>query len=291
MSYLCVDIGATNVLIGTVDNDLEEIKERSTESFFRNIEKELETLRDKVDQKEVFVAAAGPIDKNEGYIFPPNLPENRIQILRPFEKFFEKVVLINDCNAAALGEYTYGRTSAENLLYLTLSTGIGAGVIADGSLIQGATNNFAEVGHMKIADEGECGCGGTGHWEALCSGKNLPRLAEREVGRRFDSAQAFFEEYKKGDEELKPVVEKVIDYNVTAISNLINLYDPAHISIGGSMGLNQFDLLVDRGRIKEKVIHKMPTIERSSLGKKVVLQGLKAISEKEKRREGDYRDF
>lgn len=156
-------------------------------------------------------------------------------------------------------------------------------MIADGSLIKGASNNFAEVGHMKISDEGKCGCGQRGHWEALCSGKNIPKLAEKETGRRFKDAKAFFEEYRKGNERLNVVMEKVIDHNADAISNLINLYDPAHISIGGSMGLNQFDLLVEKGRerIKERTIYKTPTIERCSLGKESVLQGLRAISENE----------
>ncbi|MEF8832702.1 MAG: ROK family protein [Candidatus Thermoplasmatota archaeon] len=282
MSSLCVDIGATNVLIGILDDDFKEIKKESTSTFLQDIEKQLKDLGEEFTLEEALVATLGPIDEEQGLIYPPNLPEQKIQILEPFENFFDRIDLINDCSAAALGEYTYGKTSVENLLYLTLSTGIGAGIIADGSLIQGSTNNFAEVGHMKIAEEGECGCGMTGHWEALCSGKNIPKLAEKEVGRRFESSKAFFEEYRKGNERLKVVMEKVVDCNVTAISNLINLYDPAHVSIGGSMGLNQFDLLIEKGRerVKEKVICKMPTIEKSSLGKEVVLYGLKAISEK-----------
>lgn len=281
MSSLCVDIGATNVLIGILNNDFKEIRKESTSTFLQDIKKQLKNLEEEFTLEKALVATVGPIDKEKGLIYPPNLLEQKIQILEPFENFFDRVDLINDCSAAALGEYTYGKTSVENLLYLALSTGIGAGVIADGSLIQGSTNNLAEVGHMKIADEGECSCGKTGHWEALCSGKNIPRLAEQELGRRFESSKEFFEEYRKGNGRLEEVMEKLVDYNVTAMSNLINLYDPAHISIGGSVGLNQFDLLIEKGRerIKEKVICRMPTIEKSSLGEEVVLQGLKAISE------------
>jgi len=284
MAALCVDLGATKTLIGILDRDFEEIRKKRTMKFLKNIEDELKDLTKKATLERALVAAAGPIDKKEGVIYPPNLPKHKVQILRPFENFFDRVVLINDCNAAALGEYTYGKVSVENLIYLTLSTGIGAGVIADGSLIKGATNNFAEVGHMKISDEGRCGCGQKGHWEALCSGKNIPKLAEKEVGERFKDSKAFFEEYRRGNEKLEGLIEKVIDYNAIAISNLINLYDPSHISIGGSMGLNQFDLLVEKGKekIKERTLHKMPTIERCSLGEEAVIQGLRAISEKEK---------
>ncbi len=282
MSYLCVDIGATNVLIGILGNDFKEIREKKTVNFLKNIENELKNLINKVDTERALVAAAGPIDKKEGVIYPPNLSQNKINIFEPFENFFDRVDLINDCNAAALGEYTYGNTSTENLLYITLSTGIGAGLIADGSLIQGETNNFAEVGHMKIADDGECGCGERGHWEALCSGKNIPKLVEREIDKRFESSKEFFEEYRKGNERLKVVLEKIVEYNATAISNLINLYDPGHISIGGSMGLEQFDLLVEKSknRIKEKTIYTMPTIEKSDLGEEVVLHGLRALADK-----------
>lgn len=280
MSSLCIDIGATNVLIGILNNNFEKIIEKNTDFFLNNIEKELNELKNKVDKKRAFVAATGPIDREKGFIYPPNLPADKIKILKPLENYFDQVVLVNDCNAAALGEYTYGKSSAENILYLTFSTGIGAGVIADGSLIRGSTDNFAEVGHMKIAEEGKCGCGGIGHWEALCSGKNIPKLAEKEIGMSFENSKAFFEEYRKGNEKLKVVLEKLVGYNATAISNLINLYDPGHISVGGSMGLNQFDILVDKNRIKEKVIYRVPTIEKSSLGKEVVLHGLKSLSEK-----------
>jgi len=270
------------VLIGILRNDFEEIREKSTITFLNNIEKELKKLKNKVDNERVLVAAAGPVDKKEGCIYPPNLSQNKIHISKALENFFDRVDLINDCNAAAIGEYTYGKNSAENLLYITLSSGIGAGLIADGSLILGETNNFAEVGHMKIADEGKCGCGETGHWEALCSGKNIPKLAKREIDRKFESSKEFFEEYRKGNERLKVVLEKIIEYNATAISNLINIYDPGHISIGGSMGLKQFDLLVEKSkeRIKEKTIYSMPTIQKSSLGEEVVLHGLRALSDK-----------
>ncbi len=282
MRYLCVDIGATNVLIGILGNGFEEIREENTVNFLNNIEKELKDLIYKVDAERALVAAAGPLDKKEGSIYPPNLPQHKINISKPFENFFDQVDLINDCNAAALGEYTYGKTSSENLLYITLSSGIGAGLIADGSLIQGETNNFAEVGHMKIADEGKCGCGGTGHWEALCSGKNIPKLAERKLDKKFESSEKFFEEFRDGNERLNVVLEKIIEYNATAISNLINIYDPGHISIGGSMGLKQFDLLIEKSkkRIKEKTIYSMPTIQKSDLGEEVVLHGLRALSDR-----------
>ncbi|MFP4001769.1 MAG: ROK family protein [Candidatus Natronoplasma sp.] len=281
MSSLCIDIGATKVLIGILNDDFEEIIEKYTEKFLHNIEKEIEILSNKVDSERAFIAAAGPVDEEKGVIYPPNISKDKIHITKRFGSLFDQTILINDCNAAVLGEYNYGIASVENLIYLSMSTGIGAGVIADGSLIRGSTNNFAEVGHMKIAEEGKCGCGRIGHWEGLCSGKNIPKVAEKEIGEHFEGTKEVFEKYIEGDERVKAVLDRVIDYNSTAISNLINLYDPAHISIGGSMGLNQFDVLIDKDKIKKEVIYNMPSIEKSSLGKEAVLYGLKSILKKD----------
>ncbi len=282
MSSLCVDIGATKVLVGVLNEDFESKKRYETRYFLNNLEKELIDIKKKNEIEKVVIATAGPLDKERGFIYPPNLPDDRIQILKPFERSFEEVSIINDCHAGVVGEYEYGDSSAEDLLYLTLSTGIGAGFIANGSLVRGHTDNFAEVGHIKIDDVGKCGCGGVGHWEALCGGKNLPKLAEKITDVHFESAQKLFEQYRNGNQELQPVIDQILEYNITALTDLIHVYDPGHISIGGSIGLNQFDLIIERGldRLDENTIYRTPDIEKSVLGNEVVLKGLKALVKK-----------
>lgn len=279
MSSLCVDIGATKVLVGILDGDFKSKKRYDSRYFLDNLERESDVLKNENDIDRVLIATAGPLDRERGFIYPPNLPDEKIQILKPFENNFGDVTIMNDCHAGVVGEYEYGNVSTENLLYITLSTGIGAGAVIDGSLMKGETYNFAEVGHIKLDDVGRCGCGGTGHWEALCGGKNLPKMAKRVVNKDIDSAEELFKRYRDGDQELQHVINQILEYNVTALIDLIHVYDPGHISIGGSIGLNQFDLIVQRGieKIKKRTLYQTPTIEKSDLGNEVVLQGLKAV--------------
>ncbi|MBS3817501.1 MAG: ROK family protein [Candidatus Thermoplasmatota archaeon] len=291
MAYLCLDIGATKTLVGILEEEFKSIEEIETKNFLRDREEKIREWSQIENFDEVAVATAGPIGEEGRTIRPPNLPQDEIPIGEEFQEFFDKVEVINDCHAGALGEYVYGSAKTEHLVYLTMSTGIGAGVIDEGELVQGWNGNFAEVGHMKISDHGECGCGAVGHWEALCSGKNLPKIAESMVGERFDKAEQIFDRYREGNEKLEPLIEKVKEYNAAAISNLINLYNPEHISIGGSVGLNQFDLIIPSSeeKIRKNSINDLPNIEKCSLGEEVVLKGLKALIKKG--REGDYREF
>ena len=97
----------------------------------------------------------------------------------PIRNYFKvRTLVANDCVAAVWGEYLLGTGRGyDNLVYITLSTGIGAGVIVDGHLLLGKDGNAHEVGHLVIDYRGiKCGCGGIGHWEAYASGRNLPNL-------------------------------------------------------------------------------------------------------------------
>ncbi|MEF8873565.1 MAG: ROK family protein [Candidatus Thermoplasmatota archaeon] len=284
MAYLCLDLGATKTLVGILEKEFKSIERMETKSFLEAREKKIREWSRRGDIDEVAIATAGPLGEEKKVIVPPNLPQNRIPIGKEFQTHFDKVEMINDCHAGALGEYVYGSSGVEDLIYLTISTGIGAGVIADGELIQGWNGNFAEVGHMKIAEHGECGCGALGHWEALCSGKNLPGLAESMTGESIDDTEQLFQEYRQGNENLEPLIEKVQEYNAIAISNLINLYNPESILIGGSVGLNQFDLIIEEENeiIERNAINEVPGIRKASLGDEAVLAGLKAICRGEK---------
>jgi glucokinase len=128
------------------------------------------------------VASIGPIDSRRGVIvLAPNVAGRPRSIpvaeVLKRELGLEEVYMANDCNAAAYAEHL-ARSGKErhDLLYVTVSTGIGGGAVVEGRPLLGSRGNAAEIGHCVVDPSGymRCGCGGRGHWEAYCSGMFLP---------------------------------------------------------------------------------------------------------------------
>jgi glucokinase len=132
------------------------------------------------------IGSPGPLDGNTGIIFdPPNLPEWRNVPLRDiFRDHYKFPVFVeNDANVAALGEYMFGAGyGSKNMVYITISTGIGGGVIVDGQLMRGASGAAAELGHITIDRNGErCLCGNVGCLENIASGTAIARQAHESL--------------------------------------------------------------------------------------------------------------
>lgn len=132
------------------------------------------------------VAAPGPLDSNRGIVFsPPNLPGWDGIPLRDLlaERFQTSIYVDNDANVAGLGEYMFGAgQGSRNIVYMTVSTGIGGGVIADGKLLRGANGTAGELGHMTIDWHGErCTCGNIGCLEYIASGTSIARRANEAI--------------------------------------------------------------------------------------------------------------
>jgi glucokinase len=132
------------------------------------------------------VAVPGPLNNRTGVIYsPPNLPTWDAVPLRELleQRFGRPVSVENDANAAALGEYFFGAgQGCRDMVYLTVSTGIGGGVIANGQLLEGINGSAGELGHMTIDWRGErCSCGNIGCLEALASGVAIARKANRAI--------------------------------------------------------------------------------------------------------------
>jgi glucokinase len=175
------------------------------------------------------------------------------------ERLGKKTFLINDANAAALGELHFGAArGARNFIYITLSTGIGGGIIIDGRIYGGAIGAAGEVGHMTIDERGPmCNCGNRGCWETLASGTALARQARHRIA---EGARTSILEYAEGDVE--KVTAEVIDnaarqgdhlaneliaqtayYVGVGLANLINIFNPELIVIGGGLS-NIGDILL-----------------------------------------------
>jgi len=199
------------------------------------------------------VSAAGPLDAARGVLAdPPNLhgwkdvPLGRML----HERCGLVVALENDANAAALGEYLFGAgRGTRDMVYITVSTGIGAGVIADRRLYHGAGGAAGEVGHMTIAYGGErCGCGRSGCLEAYASGTAIardgaraavdgrsPALAQRRTRKQAIDAEAVARAATSGDAAATAILARAAEYLGVGLMNTVHLFNPELIVLGGGV--------------------------------------------------------
>lgn len=134
------------------------------------------------------IAAPGPLNNRTGVVFaPPNLPGwDRVPLRDIFlDRYNVPIFVENDANAAGLGEYLFGAgQGCQDMVYLTVSTGIGGGVIVNGKIMEGVSGTAAELGHMTIDWRGErCNCGNIGCLEHIASGTSIARRANEAIAR------------------------------------------------------------------------------------------------------------
>ena len=131
------------------------------------------------------VSCGGPLDAPNGMILsPPNLPGwDRIAICAELTaRFGGKAFLMNDANACALAEWQFGAgKGCQSMIFLTMGTGMGSGLILDGRLYEGINGNAGEVGHLRLADDGPIGYNKIGSFEGFCSGGGVAQIARKRV--------------------------------------------------------------------------------------------------------------
>ncbi|NIM96766.1 MAG: ROK family protein, partial [candidate division Zixibacteria bacterium] len=186
MAIIGLDIGGTKCALVTVARRKGKVQtvcafgtttvQETLEGFFDRI-----TELDPGENPVFGVSCGGPLDSEHGVIQrPPNLPDwTDIPICAMLEaRFGGEAFLMNDANAGALAEWHYGAgRGTRNMIFLTAGTGMGAGLILDGHLYEGASGFAGEVGHIRLAPEGPIGHGKAGSFEGFCSGGGIAQLA------------------------------------------------------------------------------------------------------------------
>jgi len=205
--------------------------------------------------RAVGVAAPGPLDPSRGIVLhSPNLGW-RDHAFGPglATALGVPVVLEDDANAGALGEALHGGgAGCDPVVYLTLSTGVGAGVVVGGQLVRGAHQAAGEVGHLAVDSAGpRCGCGGRGHVESFVGGAGLARraaaawssgsLADGTAAPR--DAAAVLRLARAGDPTAMRLVDDAAEALAHAIAAVSAVLDPGMIVVGGSLGLRQRGLV------------------------------------------------
>lgn len=268
MYYLGVDLGGTTIKVGLVDENYHILhsisgptgRERSAEEVLKDMAMLcLEVLkRQGITEKDIHsigIGSPGIASPEEGVILSSsNLNFNHVDVRKEIQKYIQTDVYVeNDANAAALGEVICGAAQGEdNVVVVTLGTGVGGGLVSEGKINRGSFFGAGEIGHQVIRfGNGEpCGCGRKGCFEQYASATALIRQAKAAAHLYPDSklislakeglieninAKVVFDAAQAGDETAERVLETYFKYIACGITNIINVLEPSMIVLGGGM--------------------------------------------------------
>jgi glucokinase len=275
MYYIGIDLGGTNIAAGIVNEDGQIIykesiptqKKRNQQAIMEDMAKLSLKLLDEAGIKfqelqSIGVGSPGSPNPDEGIIiYNNNLGFRNAPIRKVIQKEIPvPVYLDNDANCAALAEGLLGAAGGVKYsVTITLGTGIGGGIIMNNEIYSGFNNAGAELGHMVILSGGkECTCGRKGCWEAYASATALIKLTQEAALKNHDSllytlvdgdltlitAKTSFDAAKQGDPVANKVVQDYIGYLSEGVINIINIFQPEILVLGGGVS-KQGDYLLN----------------------------------------------
>lgn len=304
--FVGVDLGGTKIYTALSDkegNILNELvipteAEKGPSHIVDKIKYSIKQVSRNIDKgriKAIGIGSPGPLDIKNGLIAePPNLPFKNYNIVKDLnEEFNVPVFLDNDANVATLSEYMFGAgEGTNNMVYVTVSTGVGGGAILNGKIYRGSTGNALEVGHTTINRGGSrCGCGNRGCVEATTSGTAIMKAAQDAIKSNVETslkdyeevtAKEVFIEASKGDKVSIEILDETLSYLGIAIANYANTFDPDLIVIGGGVaGAGQivFDKINEEmeRRCLKTILNNCKVVS-SKLGNKVGILGALALA-------------
>lgn len=303
MKYVGVDIGATNLKAGLCDENgnLLAVRKRKVaqiadpaslawtiDQFVKDMCQETGTEISGVGS--VGVGCPGTVEIHSGTIlYTCNLPLRNVPLRKLFHQLSSLPLYIeNDANCAAVAEYYAGAgRSSKRFVTITLGTGIGGGIIHHGKIWHGANGMAGEVGHMTLDVNGEpCPCGRKGCWERYASATALKRMTaaaqtanpgsilDRVIRENNNhvSGQSAFIAAREGCPVGKDVCRRYIEYLAAGITNIVNIFQPDTLAIGGGVSQEREEALLDpiRALVEKESVpcakDKMVRIVRAELG-------------------------
>jgi len=261
-----VDIGGTKIAVGVVDDQGQVLTRAQTPTDAAQYSHGLEAIVKMLRQAEadagqkisgIGIGATGPVDPIRGEFgdvdfLPGWRGKNLVKDLA--QRFSVQVAMENDGDAAALAEAGWGAgRDRSRLIYVTIGTGIGGGIILDGELYRGVDGAHPEIGHHVLDPSGpECSCGFRGCWESLAAGPAMVTWIERHappgyLHRQGITAKRICELAQQGDELAEQAVEHESHYLGLGLANLINMFTPDAIVLSGSV-MKSAGLFMDRIR-------------------------------------------
>ena len=275
MHYIGVDLGGTTVKVGLLDNEYKIIdkmvaptgSERTSEEILKDMAILCKEIMDKHELSEkdihsIGIGCPGIASPKEGIIyFSSNLDFDQVNVRKEIQKYINVDVYVdNDANCAALGEVICGAAKGQDdVIVVTLGTGVGGGIVLGGKVYGGAFCGAGEIGHQIIQLDGHtCGCGRKGCWEQYASATALIRDAKEaaiknpetkmislaENGLEGINAKVVFDAAQSGDEVAKSVLDNYFRYIAHGLTNLINVLQPSMIVLGGGMSAQKENLTI-----------------------------------------------
>jgi len=255
--FISVDLGGTQIRAGLFARNSTtplKVERARTRADVPGVYERLEALVASIWPQDgpvlaIGVASPGPLNPHSGVIIAtPNIKEFRNFPLteKMMARFGVPVFLDNDANLACLGEWKFGAGQGHhNVLFLTISTGIGGGVIAEDKLLQGFHGLAAELGHTTVWPDGPlCGCGKYGHIEAIASGPSIARYVSEQIaagresslsGEKSLSAREVSEAARRGDVLALEAFSRAGRYLGLAVANFLASFDPSIVIFGGGV--------------------------------------------------------
>lgn len=298
-----VDVGSTRLKYAVLTDEGEFVTEVDDRSTGKNGVSESVAAAvgelvaaERVDA--VSIVTTGLVDSDRGVVQSFDTVDGRnledVPLARaPAEAHGLPTYLVNDCNAAAVGEWRFGAgADYDCVVYVTIATGVGAGIVEGGRLLEGEHGHAGEVGLVTLAPFDDLTSSGvTGAWEAYCGGRGIPDFArsvlradDREsVLRDLDDLQApdVFQAADAGDDVANDLLELIGRYNAAGLGSVINVVNPGIVTLGGGVVLNNPDVVTDAidRNLDEFVYVERPRIEVTELGQHLELLGAVAYAD------------
>jgi glucokinase len=253
-NIVAVDIGGTQIRVALYElGSMTPVSHQRTRSLanqpgvYDRLAEAIESVWPQDGVAAIGIASPGPLDPHTGTILAtPNIPEwkNFPLTSKLSRQFGVPAYLDNDANMAGLAEWQFGAGKGhKDLVYLTISTGVGGGVISNGCLLQGFRGMGAELGHMIIDPNGPlCGCGHRGHVESFCSGPSITRYVNEQLkagqtstlqARPNLNAAVIAEAARAGDALAISAFGRAGFYLGIAVANYLAIFDPSILIFGG----------------------------------------------------------
>lgn len=304
MYYIGVDLGGTNIAIGIVDENFNIVLKdkvptlagRHSDEIIKDMADLCKSLVERVgitfdDIAYAGIAAPGTVDPENGVVkYCNNIKMFHYPIAEKLMSHIpvKKVYLENDANAAALAEAKAGAgKGCDDVIMITLGTGLGGGIVIGGKLYSGFNYAGAEIGHMAIEYDGRpCTCGRRGCWEAYSSATGLINITKDKLRETKDTimwemcegnlekvgGRTAFNAAKQGDKAGKEVVDYYIEHLAYGMVNIVNIFQPQVFCIGGGVCgegdylLDPLKVLVDRDQYGTNAHDDKTVIKIAELG-------------------------
>jgi len=283
----CYDVGGTKIRGALIEKEQHKIIKTSfcqtikndPNKFIKQIKRLSNLLRSGVSSKNNIIAVSmglpGPVENGVLIEAPPMKINSKLHVVHELGKYFkEPIFAVNDLKAAVRAELQFGiGKTVKNFYLLTISTGIGSGLVIDGKVVEGF---YGEFGHTILERDSkkanECGCGRMGCWCAMSSGHGIEMTIKKELKRKLTNKN-FFRLYNS-DVKMKEIVKRIRDYNAHGIGNMLNAFSVDVIVLMGSIALSQFNIVIPSPEeIKKYTINRVPEIVPTKLGDNIGLFG------------------